>query len=163
MSRHVEESLLAAADALRRLAYKVPEAEAIAATRAAEVDGWPPARETTARRGISELTPVEAAAQARLRHEREVPSLHAMLRQAEAIISNAERMCDRIAGYQIQVPLCTGGVGLDGAFEVEDAWGDPVCDRLPEAGRHLCSKHRKRRDRWRRRHSLPAQDQEPAA
>jgi hypothetical protein len=153
--------ILAVSARLRRLAFKLPIVRAEVEGRVAAVDGWPERGELLEVRPASDpeaLTPTEAAASARLKHSIPLRRLELLVEEIVSRAASAEAEADRLAGYRIEVPRCTGGTGEVGAGE----WGDPGrCPNLPErSGAQLCVAHRKAKNRWNKRQVQAAAEAE---
>jgi hypothetical protein len=113
-------------------------------------DGYPGS--TIGGIGGSELTSVEAAANARLasRDRHDWQTIAATLDTVAQALHAGLAACDR---HQRPTPddlaraRCSGGMGQPGALE----WGRPDCTNIASSSRGgLCDACRMRRDRWRR-------------
>lgn len=100
-----------------------------------------------------DLTPVEAAVEARLRIERWLADLEAQGRMIAAVAQSALQSGRGLVGTRLAVDRpaeCRDGqAGKDGAIE----WGDPLCSGPAEKS-GLCSRHYMRWYRWKREHGL---------
>lgn len=118
--------------------------------RMAEHDGYPSGGDG-GRRGGSDLTPVERAANGLLPLDRDRGAIDDAIRSATAEIHRAVTIAGKYAPRIDATALrCTGGQGEPGALE----WGRPDCTSIQEADRRggLCVACRKRRDRWKAGH-----------
>jgi hypothetical protein len=96
------------------------------------------------------LTPVERAAEAGMRIDRELADIEARLRMIAVTVSGLMVDVQRLGGVRLEKPKRCDAQGRDGAIE----WGDPTCTSIQTRG-PLCDRCSKREYRWRIDHGLP--------
>jgi hypothetical protein len=171
---HPDRHVQATARLLDSVAHLLPQLRAHLAAERVLADGWPdhvsyalepdttePSSPLTGRCGANiprgdildapvGLTPVERAAEAGMRIDRELADIEARLRMIAVTVSGLMVDVQRLGGVRLEKPKRCDAQGRDGAIE----WGDPTCTRVPSRG-PLCDPCSLREWRWRKAHGLP--------
>lgn len=124
----------------------------ILAARADAIDGYPTGSGGERVTASAELTPTEAAAEARLKaslwRADMLAAVHLLAVTADDLAATVARVLAQASEPMPSPALCSSH-GLAGAIE----WGDPLCrDAAAKAG--LCERCYQRARRWRSTHGL---------
>lgn len=157
MTRRNEVQLLALARMLENLAHIYPDAITHLHHQAAQVDGYPAGTDSPKVTSSSELTPTEAAAEARLTYTRQADDLRAGYHLLVITIHDMTNDCHKAlrGGTPVEAPRLCDPSGHEGCLIplAEGGWADYTCREL--ASRlGLCDRHYMARRRWRAQHGL---------
>jgi hypothetical protein len=97
------------------------------------------------------LTPVERAAEAGMRIDRELADIEARLRMIAVTAAGLMVDVQRLGGVRLEKPKRCDATGLERSYE----WSDPMCTAVPSRG-PLCDRCSKREYRWRIANGLGA-------
>jgi hypothetical protein len=161
--------LLAIARRIENAAHLYPDTEARLRTLVATIDGWPTHNGDPHRGGgaDTQLTAVEAAAEARLRHSLDLADLQANIRALEIMAGEILDDCHRILRggmAKLDGPRLCDPSGREGALVPLDdgGWADWTCrEAASKAG--LCARHYMAERRWRAANGYPARGDDAGA
>lgn len=146
--------LLATARMIENLADVLPDALETLRARADAVDGYPAGSSGPKVMASSELTPVEAAADARLTASRWIDDLLAGQHLLAVTVSDMLDQAHRaLRGQRVEGPKLCDPTGREGAIE----WADYTC-RDAQAKSTLCERCYQRERRWRAARGLKARE-----
>lgn len=168
-ARRASTRILALSRLLENLAELYPDTIEHLDHQLASIDGWPTRGDTVNVQATSELTSVEASANARLRYSTVTADIeagitlitvtihdllntchHELRKRTISSAPRTDRICDCSGREGAIVPLDEGG------------WADPTCrEHATKAG--LCGRCYFRERRWRQSNGLPTRQDNDAA